>query len=325
MENWLVQAVMAMYEKARTVVRTKDGNSAEFEVKVGVHQGSVLSPLLFIIVMEALSRNVKEGLPYELLYADDLVLIAESVDELREKMSRWKDCMEVKGLKVNIDKTKIMESGVGCGEVEKTGKWPCAVCKKGVGKNSIQCTECAEWVHKKCSGIRGSLTSVMTTFKCKVCLGLVVDSGIVEFDLGDGTKFACVKTFCYLGDMLNGEGGADSAGVARVRCAWKKFRELSCMLTRKNVSLKLKGKVYAACVRSTMIYGSETWAMNVEQQNRLERTEMRMVRWMCGVSLTERRTSDELRGMMGIKPVLAVVRRGRLRWMGYVCRKDENY
>ena len=127
------------------------------------------------------------------------------------------------------------------------------MCKNGVGKNSIQCTECTEWVHKKCSGIRGSLTSVMTTFKCKVFLGLVVNSGIAEFDLGDGTKFACVKTFCYLGDMLNGEGGADSAGVARVRCAWKKFRELSCMLTRKNVSLKLKGKVYAACVRSTMI------------------------------------------------------------------------
>ena len=51
---------------------------------------------------------------------------------------------------------------------------------------------------------------------------------------------------------------------------------------------------------------------------------MRMVRWMCGVSLRERKTSSELRKMMGIEPVLDVVRRGRLRWMGHILRKDGN-
>ena len=72
-----------------------------------------------------------------------------------------------------------------------------------------------------------------------------------------------------------------------------------------------------------MIYGSETWAMNMEQQRRLERAEMRMVRWMCGVSLREMKTSEELRNMMGIESVVAVVKRSRLRWMGHVLRKDE--
>jgi hypothetical protein len=148
--------------------------------------------------------------------------------------------------------------------------------------------------------------------------------GIPELDLGDGVVFEGVKHFCYLGDMLSGEGGSISATVARVRCAWKKFRELGGILTRRDMSLKLKGKVYVACVRSTMIYGSETWAMNLDQQNRLERTEMRMVRWMCGVSLRERKTSNELRKMIGIEPVLDVVMRGRLRWMGHVLRKDED-
>ena len=50
-------------------------------MKVGVHQGSVLSPLLFIIVMEALSSEFRVGLPWELFYADDLCLLAEKTEE----------------------------------------------------------------------------------------------------------------------------------------------------------------------------------------------------------------------------------------------------
>ena len=89
-----------MYEKARTTVRTKQGSSEEFEVKVGVHQGSVLSPLLFVAVMEVVTQKVREGLPWELLYADDLVLVAQSIEELKEKAQQWKTtCMESKGLK----------------------------------------------------------------------------------------------------------------------------------------------------------------------------------------------------------------------------------
>ncbi len=61
-----------------------------FEVKFGVHQGSVLSPLLFIMELEALSREFRTGCPWELLYADDLVLIAESLEELVEKIKLWK-------------------------------------------------------------------------------------------------------------------------------------------------------------------------------------------------------------------------------------------
>ena len=58
--------------------------------------------------------------------------------------------------------------------------------------------------------------------------------------------------------MLN-EGGSRLASISRVRCGWKKFRELSGILTSKKVALRLKGKVYGACVQSSMIYGSETW------------------------------------------------------------------
>ena len=85
------QTVMAMYEKAKTVVRMMHGNSKEFEVKVGV-----LTPLLFVIVI--LMQDVSVGLLWDLLYADDLVFIAEWIEELKEKVLRWKECMLAKGL-----------------------------------------------------------------------------------------------------------------------------------------------------------------------------------------------------------------------------------
>ena len=92
---------------------------------------------------------MREGLPWELLYADDLVLMAESVEDLKEKVLRWKDCMEVKGLKVNIGKTKVMVSGKNCGAIEKMGTLSCTVCER-VGNNLVRCTGCSGWVHKRC-------------------------------------------------------------------------------------------------------------------------------------------------------------------------------
>ena len=73
---------MTMYTGAKTVVRTVYGNSKGFEVKVSMHQGSGLSPLLFVIVMEAISREFRVALPWELLCADDLAVIAGTEKEL---------------------------------------------------------------------------------------------------------------------------------------------------------------------------------------------------------------------------------------------------
>ena len=86
-EEWLVSAVMSMYSGAKTVVTTVYGNSKSFEVKVGMHQGSGLSPLLFVIVMEAISSEYRVALPWELLYADDLAVIAETEEELIKRLN----------------------------------------------------------------------------------------------------------------------------------------------------------------------------------------------------------------------------------------------
>ena len=97
-DEWIIHVVMAMYENAKSAVNINGSIGDAFPVKVGVHQGSVLSPLLFIIVLEALSREFRTGLPWELLYADDLVLMAESLEELERRFAKWKTGMEQKGL-----------------------------------------------------------------------------------------------------------------------------------------------------------------------------------------------------------------------------------
>ena len=100
-----------MYAGAKTAVRTVCFNSKGFEVKVGMHQGSVLSSLLFVTVMEAISRELRVALSWELLYADDLAVIAETEEDLIKRLNEWKDNVESKGMRVSMNKTKVMISG----------------------------------------------------------------------------------------------------------------------------------------------------------------------------------------------------------------------
>ena len=95
--------------------------------------------------------------------------MAESIEELKGKVLWWKECMEVIWLKMNTGKTKVMVSGKNCGDVERLGKWPCTVCGKGVGSNSIRCAGCSGWVPKQCLGVKGSLVGAEDVSVCKTC------------------------------------------------------------------------------------------------------------------------------------------------------------
>ena len=63
--------------------------------------------LLFVIVMEAISREFRVALPWELLYADDLAVIAETEEELLKRLNEWKDNVQSKGMRVNMNKIKL--------------------------------------------------------------------------------------------------------------------------------------------------------------------------------------------------------------------------
>ena len=77
-------------------------------------------------------------------------------------------------------------------------------------------------------------------------------------------------------------------------------------------------------MRSSMLHGSETWPVRKENVVALQRAEIRMVRWICGVKLKDRLPSKQLRERLGIDDIALILQQNRLRWYGYVLRKDDD-
>ena len=91
--------------------------------------------------------------------------------------------------------------------------------------------------------------------------------------MGEDGKLELVQQFCYLGDMIGAGGGSEKAVRCRIRCARGKFNELAPMLTKRGLSLRMKGNLYELYVRKVLIHGSETWPMKVGDMQRMTRTE----------------------------------------------------
>ena len=111
-----------LYAGHKATVRTGHGTTDWFQIGKGVHQGYILSPRLFNFYAEYIMRNagleeVQAGIKIagrninNLRYADDTILKAESEEELKSLLMKVKEESEKVGLKLNIQKTKIMASG----------------------------------------------------------------------------------------------------------------------------------------------------------------------------------------------------------------------
>ncbi len=106
-----VESIQDMYEGARTSVRSAAGLTKEFEVKVGLHQGSAFSPFLFAIIKDILTKDIRRDSPWDMLFADDVVLCREDKAELEESLERWRKAFEERGLKVSRKKTEYLQVG----------------------------------------------------------------------------------------------------------------------------------------------------------------------------------------------------------------------
>ncbi len=109
-ENY-VRIIQDMYKDCRTQVRCAGGLSDSFEVKVGVHQGSALSPLIFIIIMDCLTDAVRRETPWDMMFTDDVVLCNKTRSEAEERLESWTKALEIRGMKVSRKKTEYMATG----------------------------------------------------------------------------------------------------------------------------------------------------------------------------------------------------------------------
>jgi hypothetical protein len=81
-----VTLIKDMYNNAVTSIRTNDGNTDYFPIKIGLHQGSALSLYLFALVMDEVTRDIQGNIPWCMLFVDDVVLVDGSQAGVNRKL-----------------------------------------------------------------------------------------------------------------------------------------------------------------------------------------------------------------------------------------------
>lgn len=256
-----IRLVQDMYEGARTQVRSCVGVTIWFPVKVGLHQGSALSPYLFALIMDILSEGVKDQAPWCMLFADDIVLCSTNGHELERKAENWRRALEDRGLKISRKKTEYL-------------------------------TSCEDGNH--------------------------------EIRLQD-ELLKRVQHFRYLGSTVAENGELDAEITHRIQSGWRNWKNMSGVLCDRRINAKVKGKVYKTVVRPAMLYGSETWPTKRAQEEKMNVAEMKMLRWMCGVTRLDKIRNDRIRGTVKVTKISKKIQERRLQWYGHVKRRDAEY
>jgi hypothetical protein len=103
-----ITLIKDMYDNIVTSVRTSDGDTNDFLINIGLHQGSALSPYLFALVMDEVTRDIKCGIPWCMLFVADVVLVDESRTGVDQKLELRRRTLEAKGFRLSRSKTEYM-------------------------------------------------------------------------------------------------------------------------------------------------------------------------------------------------------------------------
>ena len=106
-----ITLIKDMYDNVVTSVRTSDVDTDDFPIKIGLHQGSALSPYLFALVMDEVTRGIQGDIPWCMLFADDVVLVDDSRTGVNRKLELWRQTLESKGFRLSRTKTEYMMCG----------------------------------------------------------------------------------------------------------------------------------------------------------------------------------------------------------------------
>ncbi|KAF3642601.1 AT-hook motif nuclear-localized protein 1 [Capsicum annuum] len=127
--------------------------------------------------------------------------------------------------------------------------------------------------------------------------------------------------FKYLGSVIQSNGEIDEDVSHRIGAGWMKWKLASGVLCDKKVPPKLKGKFYRVVVRPALLYGAECWPVKNSHIQKMKVAEMRMLRWMCGLTRGDRVRNETIREKVGVTSVECKMREARLRWFGHVKRR----
>ncbi|XP_037780211.1 uncharacterized protein LOC119576623 [Penaeus monodon] len=173
--------------------------------------------------------------PWCILYADDIVLVAGTKQELQRKTEEWKTALESRGLK-------------------KAGK--------------------RQYFTTDTEGDQQLTIQI------------------------DGLNLKRVNHFKYLGAMIEEEGSMGRGIKHRIQCGWNNWRKVSGVICDKRVLVKLKGMVHKSVVRPAMTYGLETAPLRKVEERKLDVAEMKMLRWMVGVTKMDCIRNNYIRGLL---------------------------
>ena len=113
MQEKYIRLVRDIYRGYKTVVRRAAGESNSFGVEVGLHQGSALSPYLFLLLNDVLTEDVRKDVPGSMMFADDIVLCGDDETDMREYLETWRRALADRGMRISRPKTLSIDFKFG--------------------------------------------------------------------------------------------------------------------------------------------------------------------------------------------------------------------
>jgi len=260
-----LRVIKAMLQGTKARVRIGKEETEEFEIVRGVKQGSVLSPSLFVAVMdwvlhEALDGKVRgidvDGMEItDLDYADDVLLLTDSIQQAQVAINRVQEAGRKVGLELNAKKTV--------------------------------------WLAKNVKPAK-----------------LYVN----------GTEIEKSESIVYLGSQVDADGGMSEEVDRRVNAANRVFWSFRRLWKNNHVSLQTKARVYAASVRSALMYGAENWALTEKQLYTIEVFDRKRLRWIAGIKWSDKISNHQLMEKVKLDTLDTFIMRRRWQWLGHILR-----
>ncbi|KAK3515253.1 hypothetical protein QTP70_013016, partial [Hemibagrus guttatus] len=240
----------------------------------------------------ALSEEVRQESSWTMMFADDIVICSESREQVEENLERWRFALERRGMKVSRNDIVICSESREQVE-ENLERWRFVLERRGMK-------------------VSRSKTEYM-------CVNEREGSGTVRLQ---GEEVKKVQEFKYLGSTVQSNGESGKEVKKRVQAGWNGWRKVSGVLCDRNISARIKGKVYRTVVRPAMLYGLETVSLKKRQESELEVAELKMLRFSLGVTRLDRIRNEYIRGTAHVGRLGDKVREAKLRWFGHVQRRE---